>query len=195
MRRWFETLHRGHALVLLSALLVGACQSPTNDDKIDALGGECQSVAESEFHRAGQPCLLCHDTYEGADPHMSVAGTIFATPNIPMPVADAKVTLTDANGTQISTTTNCIGNFQIETADWRPAFPLHAEIECPIPGSEDRRRLVMGTRISRDGSCAGCHFGPPSNKSPGWVYCAATMPDPPYEVDPNCAGICTETSQ
>ncbi len=176
--------------LLIAALGLAGCPSPVNDDAIDALGGECEGVPENEFHRPGQPCVLCHGEYQGDSPILSIGGTIFATPSQPIPVEGAKVTLTDANGETQERVTNCIGNFFIPADEWQPAFPLAAQIECPIPGTEDVRTLVMGTRISRDGSCAGCHFGPPSYDSPGWVYCATVMPDPPYSVKSTCAGVC-----
>jgi hypothetical protein len=167
---------------------LGACASPVNDDKIEKLGGETEGVLQSEFHRPGQPCVLCHDSYEGASPQMAVGGTVFATPSNPVPVEGVTVTLTDSSGITFTKTTNCIGNFFITADEWTPAFPLRAEIECPLPGSDVRRRFVMGTRIGRDGSCAGCHFNAPSQTSPGWVYCAETMPQPAYQVSDTCQG-------
>jgi hypothetical protein len=176
-------------LMICASTLVG-CPSPVSDDAIDKLGGECDGVGENEFHRAGQPCVLCHGEYLAVGPIMALGGTIFATPSQPVPVEGVRVTLTDANGVTMEKTTNCIGNFFFTAEEWTPAFPVHAEITCPIPGTEDTRRLVMGTRVSRDGSCAGCHFGPPAFDSPGWVYCAAVMPDPAYTVSATCDGVC-----
>ena len=178
------------AILVVGAMALTGCPSPVNDDAIEALGGECNGVPESEHHRPGQPCVLCHGGYQGDSPELSIGGTVFATPAQPIPVEGAKVILIDAEGATMTKETNCIGNFQITTDEWVPAFPIHAEIVCPIPGTDETRRLVMGTRISRDGSCAGCHFGPPDIDSPGWVFCAATMPTPPYTVKPTCAGVC-----
>jgi hypothetical protein len=182
----------GTALAAVMVLTVLGCPSPAQDDRIDDLGGECNGVPESEFHRAGQPCVLCHDDYEGASPRLSIGGTVFATPTEAVPVAGARVTLTDSAGSSFTAETNCIGNFLVSSSDWEPAFPLHAEIECPNPDTGGTTRLVMGTRIARDGSCASCHKGPPGYDSPGYVYCAETMPSVSYAtlVDPSCQGIC-----
>jgi len=189
MREARKTWETGTALlVLLAGAGLGACASPVNDDKIDALGGEKPGVLESEFHRPGQPCVLCHDSYEGASPQIAVGGTVFAAPSEPVPVEGVVVTLTDSSGITFTKTTNCIGNFFITADEWTPAFPLRAEIECPIPGSTDTDRFVMGTRIGRDGSCAGCHFNAPSQSSPGWVYCSETIRQPPYKVSDSCEG-------
>ncbi len=173
--------------VSLGSGLAG-CESPVNDQKIADLGGETDGVPPGEFHRPGQPCVLCHGEYEADSPIMAVAGTVFATPSDPVPVEGAIVTLTDSAGSTIQKTTNCIGNFHVTAEEWQPAYPLRAEVECPIPGTDQRRRVVMGTRIGRDGSCAACHYGPPSQLSPGWVYCAERMPEPPFVVSADCPG-------
>lgn len=177
-------------LFTLALASLAGCMSPVNDDARDALGGEAPGVPANEYHRPGQPCLVCHGEYGGTGPIMAVAGTVFATPTPnPVPVEKALVTLTDSNGTTVSKETNCVGNFFFTDDEWTPAFPLRAEISCPRPGSTERRRFVMGTRIGRDGSCGGCHQGAPGLDSPGWVYCAETMPDPPYVVSPGCPGV------
>jgi hypothetical protein len=187
------------SLLLSGALALAAagCPSPYNDDRIEALGGECSDVPESEFHRVGQPCVLCHGDYADDSPAMSVAGTIFATRTLATPVEGVKIFLTDSQGKTFETQTNCIGNFHVETDQWEPAFPLHVEIECPNPDDEeDPFRLSMGSRISRDGSCAGCHYGRPGFNaagerdygSPGWVYCSELSPTNAYRVSESCQG-------
>jgi hypothetical protein len=181
---------------MVAACLLGAgtagCASPVQDDAIESWGGEVPGVPEGEFHRPGQPCVLCHGDYHGAGPIMSVAGTVFATPRTARPVGGVKVTITDSDGNVASKTTNCIGNFFFTEEEFTPVFPLRAEIECPVPGTGATKRLVMGTRIGRDGSCANCHNGPPEVDSPGWIYCAETMPEPPYVVPQNCQGKAPE---
>ena len=184
---------KSHALSIstcLLALLLG-CDSPVNDERIECLGGEQPEVPPSEFHRPGQPCVTCHGEYAADSPILAVGGTIMSTPFNPVPVQGVLVRLTDAKGTVVEKTTNCIGNFQVLADEWTPAFPLRAEIECPT-GDEDKpiRRFVMGTRITRDGSCAGCHIGPPSQNSPGWIYCAESEASgSPYVVDDSCPGV------
>ncbi|MDC0749200.1 hypothetical protein [Polyangium mundeleinium] len=181
------------SLVVLG-MLVG-CGNRAVDERIAALGEEDPNVPVGEFHRPGQPCVLCHGEYLRENPVMSVGGTIYAYPTQtpeqkPLPVKGVKVKLTDSFGEQYEVGTNCAGNFFIETDKWDPAFPLRAEIEYPVPGAlESTKRVVMSTRISRDGSCAGCHVGNPNQGSPGWVTCAAAETNPPFPPqDPACPG-------
>jgi len=188
---------RFEALLLSAAALAAfvGCGNRAVDERIAVLGDEDPNVPPGEFHRPGQPCLLCHGEYLREEPVMSVGGTIYAVPTNtaderPLPVKGVKVKLTDSFGDSHVTGTNCAGNFFIPESEWKPAFPLRAEIEYPVPGSlETTKRVVMSTRISRDGSCAGCHVGPPNQGSPGYVFCAETQPTPAFDPqDPACPG-------
>ena len=169
---------------LLVAMLLGAavvgCGNPVPDKRIETLGPEIDGVEPGEFHRPGQPCVLCHSTYEGASPELSVGGTVFATPRRMIPVEKAVVTLTDSLGESRSVPTNCIGNFFITKEDWDPTYPLKAEIAYPVPGSDppEVKGVTMESRINRDGSCAGCHVGTRNQGSPGWVFCVEEQPGP-----------------
>lgn len=166
-------------------LTLAACVGPVEQSLIDSLGPEVDGVPEGEFHRPGQPCLACHGREVGDGPVMAVAGTIYATPTDPVPVEGVNVRITDARGETRTPRTNCAGNFFVEESDWQPVFPLSVSISCPqVPPPKS-----MGSPINRDGSCATCHAGPASLDSPGWVYCASAMPDPPYSVDPSCPGV------
>jgi hypothetical protein len=177
-------------------LLAAGCGNRAVDERIAALGEEDPSVPvdQYEFHRPGQPCLLCHGEYLREEPVMTVAGTIYAEPvgpNVaPLPVKGVTVILTDSFGETFKAPTNCAGNFFITEDQWKPAFPLRAELEWPVPGSDGAlKRSVMATRISREGSCGGCHAGAPNQGSPGWVTCSETpvgLPWPPQ--DPSCPG-------
>ncbi len=124
--------------------------------------------------------------------------------NEPIPVEGALVTITDSLGKVVTKETNCVGNFYIETSEEPLAFPLHAEIECKpggwpqgSPGGCDVNdftdgcdRQVMTTRIGRDGSCAGCHYGDRNQGSPGWIYCAPEQPSPPFaRPTSECPGV------
>ncbi len=184
-------MRRARRFVLPAAstlLILAGCESPVQDDFIVSLGPEAPGVEEGPFHRYGQPCVACHGQYEADEPEMSVGGTVFATPNEDIPVANAKVILTDADGKRIERTTNCAGNFYIETGEFVPAYPMRVELECPLPDGTVRRS-VMGTRVNREGSCAGCHDkGPASPTSPGRVYCVSQQPNPPFTVPQPCEG-------
>lgn len=185
-------MNRARHLFVLLVLLVSGCGNRAVDERIAALGEEDPNVPIGEHHRAGQACVLCHGEYLRDEPIMTVAGTIYAFPTDknPLPVENVTVTLTDAFGDQFKKTTNCSGNFFVTAAEWKPAFPLRAELEYPVPGSlESTKRVVMSTRISRDGSCAGCHVGAPNQGSPGWVTCAEADLVPPFPPqDPTCPG-------
>jgi hypothetical protein len=195
------TRHLG-ALTLALLALAGlpACSNPVVDQKIADLGPEVDGVLPSEFHRAGQPCLLCHGPYGGASPQMVVAGTIFATPEhkgkAPSGVEGVIVTITDSFGDSPKKIkkTNCIGNFFITLDDWPtaagPGFPLAAKIEYPsVGGGKGTTPAYMSTRIGRDGSCAGCHFGPRAEDSPGSVFCVDATTDPFPVPGSDCPGV------
>lgn len=169
--------------MLVLALAVAGCGNPVVDQRIDALGPEVTGVPPSEFHRPGQPCVLCHGAYEGDTPQMVVGGTVFAyrgdekyhtTIATNTQVPNVKVHLYDTTGTH-DAVTDCMGNFFVAVSDWNASFPLGVGIECPDPGSNpptySRGIKYMKSRISRDGSCASCHYGPVSASSPGWVPC------------------------
>jgi hypothetical protein len=162
------------------------------DAEIAALGPEDPEVPPSEVHRPGQPCLLCHGPYKGASPEMSVAGTIYgyawdSNDPKPIPVQGVTIELFDTFKTSppVVPTTNCAGNFYVTKDKWDPAFPLAAAIRYPVPNEPMGQRISMGTRISRDGSCGGCHVGQPNQGSPGWVYCTQNAPGAPTFTAPD----------
>lgn len=178
----------GLALLLSTSVLWLGCESPIQDDVIDALGPELDGVPEGPLHRYGQPCLACHDAYGGAVPTFSAAGTVFATPNDDIPAENVFVLITDATGKQFPFPSNCAGNFYFDAELNDMVFPLRAEIECTLPDGT-KRRNVMGTRINRDGSCASCHDrGGPTADSPGQIFCVPEQPEVPFEADPTCVG-------
>lgn len=186
MRRFLSFL----ALVLG----VAGCGNPVIDDKVADLGPEKDGVAASQYHRPGQPCLLCHGPYGGAKPEMSVAGTVFGIPVTKkkpgVGVEDVIVTITDSFGDVKTKKTNCIGNFFITADEWQPGFPLAAKIEYPsLGGGKGTTPAYMSTRIGRDGSCAGCHEGPRSESSPGSVFCVDETTNPFPAPGDDCPGV------
>jgi hypothetical protein len=182
------------ALVVSCQVALVSCADPIMDAKIAALGPEDPGVPPSDIHRPGQPCLLCHGPYKGANPQMSVAGTIFAYPfdlgyedGNPIPAVGVEVEISDSLNTSPPETpiTNCAGNFYVTVQEWSPAYPLRATVRYEAsPGDTDR--VPMDTRISRDGSCAGCHDGKPDQGSPGWVYCAELESGVIFEKPESC---------
>jgi len=176
------------ALFLALAALLAGCGNPVVDDEISALGDEKPGVPPSEYHRPGQPCVLCHGPYEGADPELSLAGTIYATAEEPVPIEGVRVLVTDSVGAKREKRTNCAGNFFWTAEEYIPSFPLKVEIAFQS-ASGPERRASMGSRIGRDGSCAGCHVGERSDASPGRVFCAPSQPTPPFPVPDAACGV------
>jgi hypothetical protein len=169
------------AAVLLSAL--SGCGNPSYDVQIEGLPPDTGAVKPGGSHRAGQPCLLCHGPYKGAYPQLSVAGTVFTLPTTADQYVDAAadveskaapgvtVTVYDTNvssGRQIKS--DASGNFMIKIQDnYTPLFPLGARMDCPQNGLQ----FTMISRISREGSCNGCHNLRKDQASPGWLECDA----------------------
>ncbi|HZF47081.1 MAG TPA: hypothetical protein VE093_00450 [Polyangiaceae bacterium] len=192
-RALFEAAFSVFSIAVLAAAPLG-CGNPAVDARIEALGEENPNVPPSEFHRPGQPCVLCHSIYEAAGPEITVGGTIFGSPakkqgELPVAVEGAEVTLTDAEGEVKSATTNCAGNFFFTKEQWNPSFPLRVEVRYPSPSASDQQKPAppMSSRISRDGSCAGCHYGPPNQGTPGYVFCEES-PAVEFPV-PKCVGV------
>lgn len=154
---------------LLFALTVAACD-PVNHDAIDALDGNAPGVRNGPLHRPGEPCLLCHDGQIGDPSRFTVAGTIFETPGARVAAVDAVVTLTDANGSTHSTSTNAAGNFYLTPGDWTPVFPIS---NVTVLGSGATTPTKMQSEIGRDGACASCHVDPAGPASPGHVALAS----------------------
>lgn len=169
------------------------CESPVEDDLIEAQGPEVDGLEEGPLHRYGQDCFACHDGY-GPGPPMAFAGTVFATPDEDIPVESVIVTITDATGDSRSTVSNCAGNFYVLRESWDPVYPLRAEIECDLPSDNpdaapEVRRNVMATRINRNGGCASCHTAGPANAdSVGQLYCSPEQPDPKFRRVVGCEG-------
>jgi hypothetical protein len=143
------------AVGVLASVVVSGCSSdPVESDAIKALGKETAG-GPSEFHRAGQPCGLCHQANGQADTDFSVAGTIFAGPNNLIGVDGARVDLVDSAGTSPPLTTkvitNCVGNFWVLRSEWDPAFPIAVRV------TKNGVSRTMQSQISRASSCADCH--------------------------------------
>lgn len=177
-------------LLCLASLLAfaAACRhDPVAQEQIDALGPE--SGTPSATHRPGQPCVVCHDTYGGAQPAMAIGGTVYALDTKAKkitPVKNVRVLITDSSdngGVVKKACTNEAGNFWIERANWADiVYPLSAKV-----GSASMQSL-----IGREGSCASCHQLPgddslvpltgASQDSAGVIYVDAMDTDPTCEA-------------
>lgn len=140
-----------------AVLLAVACTlpDPVHDRAVERLGPETSAGANS-FHRAGQPCALCHNDGAGpASSDFSIAGTVFAGPASTVGVEGAEIAMVDALGTSppkpSPVVTNCVGNFWVRRVDWNPTFPVRVTV------SKGGARRPMTTEIGRAASCAECH--------------------------------------
>lgn len=192
------------ACALSIAGAVGAassCGNPITDDQVEFWGDELPDVEPSEFHRPGQPCVLCHSIAGGASPELVIGGTVFADQRSFLPVEGAEIVLYDAVGDTYTMTSNCIGNFGLERTGELPQFPLAAEVRCPTYDSagnklEGTKIRSMNSWISRDGSCATCHsLRGTQVDSTGWIFCndVSEIESNPYPPVPDsCPGKAPE---
>jgi hypothetical protein len=127
-----------------------ACKDPIPSSQKDELGDEDPGYSPGPYHRAGQPCLVCHSE-RGGETEFTIAGTIFASPTRQVGVDATEIRLTDADGTQFIAKTNCVGNFFVKPSEWTPKFPVLVTV------AKNGTRHSMQSAIGRDGSCAHCH--------------------------------------
>jgi hypothetical protein len=152
------------ALPKLLFVTLWACSDPVPDGQLAALPGEDPTIPVGEYHRAGQPCVLCHDPSGPASASpFSIAGTVFQQPQSTIGLANATVAMTDTTGSSFTVQTNCVGNFFVPrpgtgdgSASWDPAFPIYVRI-----WDASGRSLTMQGQIGRERSCANCHFDAP----------------------------------
>lgn len=165
---------------------------PVHEAEVQALGPELPGVPKGPYHRAGQPCTVCHSTEGPAHTVFSLAGTVFSSAfnptsqTGPVGVNGASVGVVDDDGAQVVLTTNCVGNFFATPNVFNPAFPILVNVS-----KEGAGVVSMVSHISRDMSCASCHSDPPSVSSPGHVYIPTSAPtsDPQCPVSPVAKGM------
>lgn len=142
-------------------LLIG-CGDPLREEAILALGNEVPGVIAGPLHRAGQPCLTCHDG-DHATP-LRVGGTIFLDNKSDKAAVSALVRLVDGTGHEHRTATNCAGNFFVRPGDFDPQWPLWVRVEF------DGWIQEMESPVNVDGSCASCHGPEKHSQSTGPVF-------------------------
>ncbi len=184
-----------HSLLALVAALAAAsafsaCSTdPVHDDAVSALGPEAANIPQGQYHRAGQPCVVCHGPEGPANTQFSIAGTVFFGPansSAPVGVGNVTVQLEDDSQSKFSVTTNCVGNFWVKPSDWNPAFPVLASIAGNPEGTMLQQTMV--SHIGRDPSCGDCHQYPTNlnyYQTPGLIH-LSPMDDPKYTGDPSC---------
>ena len=139
------------------AFVVQVCngEDPIPQGVIDELPPEVGTP--DARHRPGQPCLVCHSEYGGAQPPLVIGGTVFKEDLMTGALIGApgiRVEVYDSLGDFRVACSNSAGNFFIEKDDWEKiTFPLKSFV-----GNAPRR---MRSIIGREGSCANCHQLPP----------------------------------
>jgi hypothetical protein len=183
-------------LFLASVAALGCRNDPVPQAIIDGLPAD--STPNGPLHRAGEPCLACHDSYGGAAPFV-FGGTVYsldATTMKLLPVPNIRVSVLDSSGpcstgqpqtpgetcgATLKACSNGAGNFYVEAAGVTPVtFPL-----TPTAGG-----VAMQSLIGRDGSCATCHQLPaPGSTVTGASHdSAGVIIVDPAQADPTCNG-------
>lgn len=166
------------AASLVLASFGSSCDlDPVHRAGVSALGPENADLypPESEHHRPGEPCALCHSDKGPADSVFVLGGTIFWGPDdYNARVDSAYVRVLDANKTRRCFVTNCNGNFYVRREDFsKITFPLLVSVERTVNPGQDESTLVirrMASHIGREGSCAHCHVqGLRDFASPGQI--------------------------
>lgn len=183
LRRWFGRTAVGLALVSSGLSCVFFQSDPVHDAEVQALGPERPGIPRGQYHRAGQPCTVCHSSAGPAHTIFALAGTVFSSASVPssqagpIGVDGASVGVVDDEGARFLVQTNCVGNFFVSPDVFNPAFPILVNVSKQGAGV-----VSMVSHISRDASCASCHSDPPSTSSPGHVYLPTEAPT----VNPDC---------
>ena len=140
------------------ALAIGACgEAPAED------GPASYPFETGAEMRPGENCRSCHGApssrYPEAPP-WSIAGTVFEGPQSDVGVAGVTVTVRDAMGRALSTTTNRVGNFY-----------LSAPIQAPYFVSLGRGEVSVTMAVPPPaGGCNACHAKSPGGGAPGRLF-------------------------
>jgi hypothetical protein len=133
-----NTMLLGSALLASLAGLAGC----------DTSGGDDGEGGEGPTMRPGDACLDCHGS-GGEQGAFTVAGTVFTDASGSAGVDGATVTLVDADGTEVTLSTNSAGNFYTSKA---LAFPVDVTI------TKGNDTVEMSSAAS-NGNCNSCHDG------------------------------------
>lgn len=164
---------------LVALLAIGSsCNfDPVHRSAVNTLGDESPDdyPIESEYHRPGEPCALCHSEKGPADSVFALGGTVFWGPDsYENRVDKAYVRIVDANNARRCFVTNCNGNFYVLKQDFaRLTFPILTSVERTKDPGKDETTLQlrrMSSHIGREASCATCHIqGLRDFASPGQI--------------------------
>ena len=170
---WASRCSLAVALLGMAGLGSSCNLNPVHRAGVNNLGPERDDLypPESEFHRPGEPCALCHSKEGPADSEFVLAGTVFwwddandvQNRSYNDRVDQAYVRVLDANKTRKCFVTNCNGNFFVRPEDFpRITFPLLVSVErTKQPGTNENESIAirrMTGHIGREPSCAICHI-------------------------------------
>jgi hypothetical protein len=177
-RKDWPTRVLGASLLAALASVGSSCNlDPVHRQGVNGLGPENADLypVESQYHRPGEPCALCHSDKGPAEIDFVLGGTIFWGPdNYNARVDNAYVRVLDANKTKRCFVTNCNGNFYVRRSDFsKITFPLLISVERTVDPGQNEETLVirrMSSHIGRESSCALCHIqGLRDFASPGQI--------------------------
>jgi hypothetical protein len=142
---------------------------PVHRAGVNNLGKEnsSQYPPESEYHRPGEPCSLCHSKEGPASTEYVLSGTVFWGPDrYDRRVDQAYVRFLGPGQKTKCFVTNCNGNFFVTADAYRNLqFPLLVSVErVNLPGGKgpaDEKSFAfrrMAGHIGREASCATCHI-------------------------------------
>jgi hypothetical protein len=178
-------LLRGYsrAGAVLLVLALGGCIGTSPEDKArQDLGPDPGGYRNGPEHRAGFACTVCHG--DSATPGFVAAGTVYADQTGSAGLSNAAVTLRDADGHEVTATSNRVGNFffvlggQVRGGNGNGGNLLTAPLKYPLSvrvssgGQEQRMRGL----IWREQSCSACHRGEPSATTNGPVFAGMITP-------------------
>ncbi len=145
-------------------LVIASCAGdPVQDQAVNDLGGEAPGVDPGPLHRAGQPCIVCHQA-DGPARAFTIGGTIARSQDDHAGMEGITIELLDSAGARRSVTSNAAGNFFVLADDWTPLWPIATRV---VAGNGKDKR--MQTPIFREGSCAKCHGMDRGTRSAGPV--------------------------
>jgi hypothetical protein len=173
-----QKLYAASGIAALLAIGSSCNLDPVHKSEVNDLGPEHgdEYPVESQYHRPGEPCALCHSDKGPADTTFVLGGTVFWGPDNYSRRADkAYVRILDAKKAQRCFVTNCNGNFYVKQADYPGiSFPLLVSVERTKDPGHDESTLVrraMSSHVGRDPSCATCHIqGLRDFGSPGQIH-------------------------
>lgn len=142
---------------------------PVHRANVSRLGEEQSELypPESEYHRPGEPCALCHSKQGPAESEFILGGTVFWGPDrYDRRVDQAYVRIAGPERAKRCFVTNCNGNFFVRPEDFKSLkFPLLVSVErVRVPGGngpDDNKPIAyraMSGQIGREPSCAACHI-------------------------------------